>query len=157
MKKALFSLFASIVAAGALAACNSGGSSSTPGTGTNCGGPPTTFQMIYPVPNSSGAPSGIQQLYFASSKALPSGSSYGFYIFGPAGQVGLFSSQYAQISLSQIPTPRATPSFSNPVYYAANYAPYTLQSGSTYNVYWNDLGSGCSPNVQITGGTFTVQ
>lgn len=143
-----------IVTATLLAACN--GSSGTiappPGTGTNCGGPPSANQLevLYPVPNSRNAPGSLGNIYVATKGQLPQNNQFNFYLVQSNG-FSTFTSPFFGISKSKIPTPHAKPRYSNPVYYASSLpSSYFIGPNQSVNLYWNDGGTGCTPHFLVT-------
>jgi len=126
-------------AAVSLAACNSNNSSTNPSTYPNCTAP-GSFQAIYPINGSTNVPDSTQVVYVASSVAL--GSQYQNAVLPPGGYLQS-GNQFSQVPLSQVPTPRATPGFANPIYYQT--AVGTLSSASTWTFYLNNTNSNCQP------------
>jgi hypothetical protein len=136
-------------AAISLAGCNGGGSSNNPSSYPNCTAP-GNFQAVYPINGATNVPDGTQVVYVASSVAL--GSQYQNVIQPPGG--GAYAGNlFTQVPLSQVPTPRATPSFSNPIYYQT--AVGTLSSASTWTFFLNNTNSANCVPVQYL--TFTTQ
>jgi hypothetical protein len=124
-----------------LAACNSGGSTNNPSNFPKCQAP-GSFVAIYPINGATNVPDGTQNVYVASSVAL--GSQF-MNVIGLPGNGGLQAgNQFSEVPLSQIPTPRAKPGFSNPIYYVS--AVGTLSSASTWTMYLNNTNSvNCVP------------
>lgn len=151
MKKSIGALFAILAAAGILAACNSGNNITVPpGTGTNCGGPPSNNQLevLYPAPGSKVSPL-LQNIFVSTKGQLPSNNQFNFFVV--AGSTSFFSSLFQGTSAKQIPKPHATPSYSNPIYYVASLPPSVpLGTNQTVNLYWNDGGTGCSPHFLVS-------
>ena len=151
MKKSTGALFAILAASGILAACNSGNNITVPpGTGTNCGGPPSSNQLevLYPAPGSKVSPL-LQNIFISTKGQLPPNNQFNFFLV--AGSSSFFTSLFQGSSAKQIPDPHATPSYSNPVYYVTS-LPYgvTLGTSQTVNIYWNDGGTGCSPHFLVS-------
>ncbi len=153
MKKSIGAL-ALFATASMLAACNGNnngivgpGPTSTPSG--SCGRPPNQLEVVYPIPGSHKAPINLTAIYVATKGALPPSNSYDFFLSQSSG-ASTFTGPFGQISASQVPTPHAKPSFTNPTYYGSAIAgPY----GSTYiigpqqavSLLWNDGGKNCSP------------
>jgi hypothetical protein len=134
----------------ALAACNSNGSTNNPSTFPNCTAP-GSFVAVYPINGSSNVPDSTQNVYVASSVAL--GSQFMNVIGLPAGGGLIPGNQFSQVPLSQIPTPRAKPSFANPIYYVT--AVGTLSSAQTWTMFLNNTNiSNCQPSQYLQ---FTTQ
>ncbi len=152
MKKSIGALVALLSVAGALAACNSngGGGSTPPGVGTNCGGPPNQLEVLYPIPNTKKAPVALANVYVATKGQLPSNNSFNFYLVQSNG-VSTFTSLFYGISKSQIPSPHATPSYSNAIYYASALPPsYVIGPNQAVSLLWNDGGTGCTPHTLVS-------
>ena len=155
MNKSIGALFL-IAIAGALVACNGNTVTTPPGTGSNCGGPPASnkLQVLYPIPSSSNAPATLSNIYVSTKGTLPPNNLYNLYLVGSNGG-STFTSQFFGVNPSKIPTPHATPSYSNPTYYATSLPPsFPVSPSTTYNIYWNDGGTGCTPHVLVS--TFTT-
>ncbi|MBV9333806.1 MAG: hypothetical protein JO146_07345 [Candidatus Eremiobacteraeota bacterium] len=150
MKNSIGVLFASLAGAGLLAACNNGSINVPPGTGTNCGGPPSVnqLQVLYPKPHSRVSPL-LQNIFISTKGTLPPNNQFNFYLV--AGNTSFFTSLFQGTSASQIPNPHATPGYSNPTYYVTSLPPSVpLGTGQTVNIYWNDGGTGCSPHFLVS-------
>jgi hypothetical protein len=144
-------------AAAVLAACNSNGNSVTvpPGTGTNCGGPPSSNQLevLFPIPNSRNAPIALGNVYVSTKGQLPPSNLFNMFLTQSNGSQ-TFTGVFRGINASQVPSPHATPSYSNPVYYASAIAGpygsgYTIGPDQTVTLLWNDGGTGCTPKVPV--------
>ncbi|MGA7356957.1 MAG: hypothetical protein WA431_04905 [Candidatus Cybelea sp.] len=160
MKKSIAALILPFAAASVLAACNSNnglgtvvGPTAGPPSG-NCGGPPNQLEVLNPIPGTRQAPSSQNNIYVSTSGALPPNNQFDFFLSQSNGN-STFTGPFAPISLSQIPTPRATPSYPNPTYYASAIAgPY----GSSYiigprqavSLLWNDGGRNCVPHFVVS-------
>ncbi len=156
MKTSIGAIFAAAAAAGLLVGCNGNNVSTPPGTGQNCGGPPSSNQLevLYPIPNSKKAPANLGNIYVATKGALPPSNLFNFYLVQENGG-STFTGTFATISQSQIPNPHAKPTYSNPTYYASSLPPsYVIGPNQTVNLYWNDGGTGCTPHVLVS--TFTT-
>jgi hypothetical protein len=160
MKKQIGALFALGAAAGMLAACNGNvygpGPSPTSGPSGNCGGPPSANQMevLYPIPNSRNAPKGLGNIYVSTKGSLPPSNQFDFYLSQSNGS-STYTGLFATISQSQIPSPHATPSYKNPVYYASAIAGpygsvYIIGANQAVSLFWNDLGRYCIPHFLVS-------
>jgi hypothetical protein len=152
MRKSVGALFLCFVGIAALAACNNGSVSAPPGTGTNCGGPPSSNQLevLYPKPGYRHTPPTLQNVYVSTKGYLPPSNSFDFYLLQSNG-ASTYTSPFFGISKSQIPTPRATPSYSNAIYYASSLpASYSIGPDQSVSLVWNDGGTGCSPHVVVS-------
>ena len=156
MQKSIGVLFVLVTGAGILAACNGYGStpSAPPGTGTNCSGPPNQLEVVYPIPGTRKAPPGLANIYVATKGALPPSNSYDFFLSQSNGAT-TFTGLFAPVNASQIPTPFATPSYSNPTYYASALAgpygsSYVIGPDQAVSLFWNILGTGCSPHTLVS-------
>jgi hypothetical protein len=152
MKRSIGILLAGIAAA-ALAGCNNGNNNNpipTPGPG--CGNPPYQLQVLYPRPGAHNVPPTVAGVYVSTNTALPSGNQYGFV----ASQSNSYSQDtvvpFSSVSASSIPSPHAKPTYSNPHYY---FEPFLTAIGPTITVqlYWNDQGTNCTPNVIVSSFT----
>jgi len=154
MKKPIGALFALLATAGFLAACNNGSSSSAPpGTGTNCGGPPNQLEVLYPIPGSTSAPPALGNVYVATNGSLPPSNLFNFFLVQENGG-STFTSTFFGISKSQIPTPHATPSYPNAIYYASSFpTSYYIGPAQAVSLFWNDGGTGCTPHVLVSSFT----
>jgi len=151
-------LFGSFIfaAAAVLAACSSGPSYTVPTPGPTCS-PATTVQMIYPVPGATGVPDAPQQIVFAVASPLP--SSWNLFLntadtLNATGYQGYTGAGFETISAGQVPSPSATPSFSNPTYQSVTLAG-ALVSKATYWVWVNNTATNCTPSGPL--GSFTTQ
>lgn len=156
MKKSIGALFALFSAATLLAACNGNNVTAPPGTGTNCGGPPSSNQLevLFPIPNSHNAPPALGNIYVATKGQLPPSSSFNFFLAQSSG-ASTFTLPFFGISKSQIPTPHANPSYPNAVYYASTIegpsgSNYIIGPDQAVTLLWNDAGTGCNPHVQVS-------
>jgi hypothetical protein len=159
MKKSIAAFIVPFAAASVLVACNGNngfgpGPSPTSGPTGNCGGPPNQLEVVYPIPGTRQAPPSLANIYVATKGQLPPSNEFDFFLSQSNGS-STFTGPFAGISLSQIPTPRATPSYSNAVYYASPIAgPY----GSTYiigprqavSLLWNNGGVNCVPHFIVS-------
>lgn len=165
MRKPMGALFTLFAVAATLAACNGnsyGGANPTPppGTGQNCGGPPSANQMevLFPIPGSTSAPPALQNVYVSTKGQLPPNNSFNFYLSQSNGSA-TFTSTFFGIDKSAIPTPHATPSYTGAVYYATTIAgaygsTYVIGPDQTVTLLWNDAGTGCTPHRVVS--TFTT-
>jgi len=150
-----------------LAAIGCGGGCSTCGTVAACTVPSgMQYSLVYPAPNSTGVSTSLAQVVVATSGTLPTTwtSNNGWDIelnYTPAGAYPGYAlgAEFTTTSYSAVPTPNATPSFSNPTYwqstfsYASN-ANTPLPPGTLITATMNNLNSNCYPGVTI--GTFTT-
>jgi predicted small secreted protein len=153
MKKSMTVLFASLLAAGLLAGCNSNNNNTIPGGGTNCGGPPNGVEVIYPKPNARRVPSGVGSVWIAAKPSLPVGNQYDFFVV----QTNLnqqTTGPFVQTN-QPIPVPHVSPPAGAKVYYSSfNYIIGPVQS---VNLYWNIGGSACNPNVIVSSFSTATQ
>jgi len=150
MKNSIGVIFAIMAGAGLLAACNNGNNITTPpGTGTNCGGPPSSNQLevLYPAPHRKASPL-LQNIFISTKGTLPPNNQFNFFLV--AGNTSFFTSLFQGTSASQIPKPHAKPTYSNPTYYATSLPSISLGTGQTVNIYWNDGGTGCTPHFLVS-------
>jgi hypothetical protein len=159
MKKSIGVLFALVAAAGVLAACN-GGNAIGPGPGPtsgptgNCGGPPNNLEVLFPIPNTRKAPPALANIYVATKGALPPSNQFDFYLSQSSG-ASTFTGLFTPISASQIPSPHATPSYSNPSYYASAIAgpygsSYVIGPDQSVSLLWNNGGENCTPHFLVS-------
>jgi hypothetical protein len=161
MKRSIGVIIGTLAAAVSLVACNNNSSTSpipTP-NGTNCGNPANNMEVLYPIPNGKAAPN-VGGVVVAFDQTLPSGNQYDLWINQSNGSAqytvnqngapvyGMGSGFYS-ISVSNIPNPHKNPTFANPVYYATNFTS-PIGPAQAVNVYWNDAGLGCNPNVIVS-------
>lgn len=160
MKRSIGVLFGAVAAAVSLAACNNGNNNSIPpGTGTNCGSPPYQAEVLYPIPNGK-VPPNVGGVVVAFSKALPSVNSYDLWVNQSNGASQFTSninggpvygpgSGFTTIAYSKIPSPHAKATYPNPQYYLTLFN-NPIGPSQAVNLYWNDAGLNCSPNVIIS-------
>jgi hypothetical protein len=152
MKKlngALLTLFGAAIL---LSACNgnNNGITTPPGSGSFCGGPPNQLEVLWPIPNSKNAPSGLGNIYVSTKGTLPPSNSFNFFLV-PSNGLSTFTSTFFGVSQSQIPTPHATPSYSNPIYYASSLPPsYIIGPAQAVSLFWNNGGTGCTPHTLVS-------
>ncbi|HLX25767.1 MAG TPA: hypothetical protein VKR05_02140 [Candidatus Cybelea sp.] len=151
MKNSIGVFLAILAGAGLLAACNNNSTiAAPPGTGSNCGGPPSSNQLevLYPAPGSKASPV-LQNIFVSTKGQLPPNNQFNFFLV--AGNNSFFTSLFQGSSRSQIPKPHATPSYSNPIYYVTSLPPSApLGTNQTVNIYWNDGGTGCTPHFLVS-------
>ncbi|HEY2554003.1 MAG TPA: hypothetical protein VGI15_02035 [Candidatus Cybelea sp.] len=145
--------------AAVLTACNgtnNGINSPPPGTGSNCGGPPSSnrLEVLYPIPNSKNAPKALGNIYVSTKGQLPPSNAFNFLLVQTSG-AQTFTGPFTGISESQIPTPHATPSYSNPIYYQSVISGpygsgYFIGPGQAVSLFWNDGGTGCTPHFLVS-------
>ena len=150
MNKSIGVLFAALSAAAVLAACNgSNGNNPAPGPTGNCGGPPNQLEVLYPIPNSTGAPDALGNIYVSTKGALPTSNSFNFFLVQSNGG-STFTGNFGQISESQIPNPHAKPTYSGAVFYATPLPPsYIIGPNQAVSLFWNDGGTNCSPHFLV--------
>jgi hypothetical protein len=166
MKRSSGAFLGAIAAAALLTGCNNnnnGGFPPPPTTGPGCGTPPYDMEVLYPKPNAAAIPPGVSAVYVAFNNSLSAGNQYDLrtvdstgtfrYTVNASGQpVTGAGSGFTPVSASQIPAPHANPTYPNPVYYVtyfqANYGP--IGPLTTVNMYWNDYGTNCTPNVIVS-------
>jgi hypothetical protein len=146
-------LFAVVAATAGMAACNSSSNSAL----TPCV-PPTgvTTVLVYPAPGSTGIPDNFGQVVLGSSgTGLP--SSFQAVVFDTTGGMSGFTFNLVTPAASPLPTPAATPAFSNPLYQSSSSTDlYPWPQGHTLSVYLNDQSNqSCTPQTSL--GSFTVQ
>ncbi|MBV8118110.1 MAG: hypothetical protein JOZ01_09030 [Candidatus Eremiobacteraeota bacterium] len=151
MKQSIGLLFISALAASLMAGCNNSNNNNN-GFGSNCGTPPNGFQILYPR-NSAGRipPNNANAVYVAANPALASGNSYNFFVVQSNGNQQ-FTSTFATYS-GPIPSPHNTPTSGSTVY--VTYMPNPIGPLQTVNLYWNDGGTGCTPNAIVSSYTTT--
>jgi hypothetical protein len=151
MKKTIGALFV-LITAGALAACNGNNVNAPPGSGGNCGGPPSSNQLevLWPIPNSKNASPTLGNVYVSTKGSLSPGSQFNLFFVQSNGN-STFTSIFFGSSAARIPTPHAKPTYPNPVYYATSLPPSYPPVGpaQAVSLLWNDAGTGCTPHVQI--------
>jgi hypothetical protein len=160
MKRSIGVLFATIAAAAILAGCNNGNNNNIPpGTGTNCGNPANNMEVLYPKPNGKVSPN-VGGVVVAFNGSLPGGNLYDLWVnqsngqsqFTQSGNGGPIygpGSGFYSINANQIPNPHANPTYPNPVYYATNFT-NVIGPAQAVNLYWNDAGLNCNPNVIVS-------
>jgi hypothetical protein len=151
MKNSIGLLLVTALAAGLMAGCNSNNSNNNNGFGTNCGAPPNGFQILYPQNNAPHVPpNNANAIYVAANPALVVGNSYNFFVVQSNGNQQ-FTSQFAKFSGS-IPNPHNTPTPGSTVY-VSNLVVSPIGPSQSVNLYWNNGGTGCTPNVIVSSYT----
>lgn len=135
----------------ALAACNGSNNNSTNPSTPTCA-LPATFAVVYPVDGSNTVPVSNLYFYIASQSNNLANGNYQAVVQPPNGLPAYVGGNFTQVPLSQIPTPRTLPTFSNAIYYQSNIG--GLTAGSTYQIGFNNSATSCSPNLVAT---FTTQ
>ncbi|HLY01455.1 MAG TPA: hypothetical protein VKR56_03055 [Candidatus Cybelea sp.] len=162
MRKPKGALFISLLSVAAvLAACN-GANNGLPGPGPssgptgNCGGPPSSNQLLvlYPIPNSKNAPKALGNIYISTKGQLPPSNEFDFLLSQSDG-ASTFTGPFTGINESQIPKPHATPKYSNPVYYESAIAGpsgtgYIIGPNQYVSLFWNDGGRNCVPHFLVS-------
>ena len=151
MKKSMGMVLSALAAAAMLAACNSGSNNTTPGVGTNCNGPANGMIVLYPKPGAKNIGANVGGVYVATKPALPAGNSYDFFVVQSNGATQ-YTSTFATYS-GPIPNPHVTPPAGYTVY-ATAFA-NLIGPLQTVNLYWNDGGTGCTPNNIVS--TFSTE
>jgi hypothetical protein len=150
MNKSIVALIIFSTAA-VLAACNGNSVfNNPPGSGTNCGGPPSAnqVQVLYPIPGATNAPPGLGTLYISSKGQLPSNQFNLGLALSNGGLLG--TSPFFGTSASKIPKPHATPTYSNPTYYATSLGPsVVIGPNQSVSVLWSQTNA-CTPRTQIS-------
>lgn len=163
MKNSIGAFLAVIATAGFLAGCNNNNNSNPPGTGTNCNGPVNQMEMLYPIPGATNVNPNTFAIYASTSSPLPGNNQFDLalaqsngtnQISGATPSSPSLNLGFSQVSASQIPTPHAKPTYKNATYYVT-YFPFAIGASQFATIYWNDAGTGCTPNVIL--GTFTTQ
>lgn len=151
MNKSIGLIFASVLAAALVAGCNSSSSgNNNNGFGTNCGGPPNGFQVLYPRNNAPRVPPGnANAVYVAAKPPLVVGNSYNFLPVVQSGSLP-YTSTFATTNQS-IPNPHTSPQPGSTIYVAQFL--YPIGPLQTVQLYWNDGGTGCTPNVIVSSFT----
>jgi predicted small secreted protein len=151
MKHSIGFIFTFVLAAALMAGCNSNNNNTVPGAGTNCAGPPAGFQVLYPRDGARRVPTGnAYAVWVAAKPPLVVGNSYDFAPVTSAGALPT-TSTFATYT-GPIPTPHDTPAPGATVYQTQFL--YPIGPLQTVNLYWNDGGTGCNPNVVVS--TFTT-
>lgn len=148
MRKSIGFIFMSLLAAGLVAGCsNNNNNNSIPGAGTNCGGPPNGFQVLYPRNNANKInPGNAGAVYVAAKPALVVGNSYDFFA-SQSGGGQQFTSTFATYT-GPIPNPHNSPTPGATVYQTQFL--YPIGPLQTVQLFWNDGGTGCNPNVLVS-------
>jgi hypothetical protein len=99
-------------------------------------------------------PPGLGNIYISTKGQLPSSNQFNFFLSQSNGS-STFTGLFAGISESQIPTPHAKPSYSNPIYYASAIAgpygsSYIIGPSQSVSLFWNDGGRNCAPHFLVT-------
>ncbi len=152
MKKSLVFLFAAALTTALTAGCNSNNNNNNNGFGTACGAPPKGFQMLYPRNNAGKIPPGnANAIYVAFNPPLVVGNSYNLLASQSNGNQQ-FTNVFATYT-GPIPSPHNSPSPGSTVY-VSQVTVSPIGPLQTVNLFWNNGGTGCTPNVII--GTFTT-
>jgi hypothetical protein len=153
MNKSIGVVLAIFIAALALAGCNGNNNIvNPPGTGTNCGGPPSAnhLEVLYPIPNSKNAPAALGNVYISTKGQLPPNNQFNLLLVQSNG-FQTFTSPFFGINKGQIPTPHANPTYSNAVYYATSLpSSYIIGQNQSVSLFWNDGGTGCTPHFLVS-------
>lgn len=150
MKKSIGLLFTASLVVALAAGCNSNSNNNNNGIGTNCGTPPNGFQILYPEPNAPRIPpNNANAIYVAAKPALVSGNSYNFFVVQSSGNQQ-YSGNFATYN-GPIPNPHESPAAGSTIYVA--YLPSPIGPLQSVNLYWNDGGTGCTPNAIVSSYT----
>ena len=143
---------AALMAAGfAVAGCGGYGAVTIPGSGSCLFSGLT--QLIYPIPGSTNVPNAPQQIVFATSQLFPSGFDVLINNDPNANNaVNGTAAFFQRIQQSQVPSPSAALTISNPFYESA--ALTASFPHGTYYVFLNDSRVSCTPTA---AGSFTTQ
>jgi hypothetical protein len=143
-----YSSAAAVAAVLLLTACNNN-STNNNGFGSNCGGPPNSLQVIHPINGASKVNPAIQGIFVATNGALPIGNQFNFLIVQSSG-AQQFTSTFAHYT-GAIPKPYTSPPPGSTIYETA--IPQPIGPLQSSNLYWNDGGTGCTPNVIVSSFT----
>jgi hypothetical protein len=92
----------------------------------------------------------LGNVYVSTKGQLPPSNNFNFFLVQSNGN-STFTGAFAGVSASQIPTPHASPSYANPVYYASSLPPsYIIGPSQAVSLYWNDGGTGCTPHTLVS-------
>jgi hypothetical protein len=143
--------YAFIAAAAAmtlLTGCNNS-STSNNGFGQNCGGGVNGLQVLHPINGSTHVNPAVQAVYVATNSPLPTGNQYNFFVVQSSGGQQ-YTSTFAHYT-GPIPKPYTSPPPGSTLYQTViPQPPGPLQS---VNLYWNNGGTGCTPNVIVSSFT----
>jgi hypothetical protein len=144
--------YAFIAAAAAmtlLTGCNNNSSNNNNGFGQNCGGPVNGLQVIHPINGSSHVNPAIQAVYVAANATLPVGNQYNFFLVQSSG-AQQYTSTFAHYT-GPIPKPYTSPPPGSTIYQTV--IPQPVGPLQSVNLYWNNGGTGCTPNVIVSSFT----
>ena len=141
--------FALLGVGAVLASCGPTGTTNPPACVAPAG---VQVAMIYPAPGATGIPDAFNQVVLATQGTLPATFDVTFVASSFSG-IAYFGAVLP--AASPLPSPAATPPFSNPTYLTSTNGGYTFVSGATLTAQLNDLNSNCVPGTVL--GTFTVQ
>jgi hypothetical protein len=152
MKNSIGFFFTALLAAGLLTGCNNSNNNNN-GFGTNCGGPPAGFQVLYPRNGASRInPSTLIGVYVAANPALPVGNQFNF-LASQSNGLSPGTSNFNTYT-GPIPNPHNAPAPGSTVYLTLFPASLPVGPLTTVNLFWNDGGTGCTPNTIVS--TFTT-
>ncbi len=152
------SLLGLIFVGAVLAACGpsfNGHGGPPPGAGTDCT-PPANAVLVYPAPNATNVPATISAIYVALPSPLPNPGFYDVELTGPPTYGSVLEEAFVSVSASAVPTPNATPTYSNAQYYESSLSS-TLTTGSAFNVYWNQFNACTTGTSASFLGSFTTE
>jgi hypothetical protein len=144
-----FSSAAAIAAMLLLTACNNNSSSSNNGFGQNCGVPVNNLQVLHPINGASRVNPAIGGIFVAANPALPVGNQYNFLIVQSSG-AQQYTSTFAHYT-GAIPKPYTSPPPGSTIY--ETYIPQPIGPLQSVNLYWNNGGTGCTPNAIVSAFT----
>jgi hypothetical protein len=145
-----YAIVAAAAAMTLLTGCNSNSGTNNNGFGQNCGGPVNGIQLIHPVNGSTHANPAVSAVYVAATSTLPVGNQYNFFVVQSSG-AQQYTSTFAHYT-GPIPKPYTSPPPGSTIYQTIiPQPPGPLQS---VNLYWNNGGTGCTPNTIV--GSFTT-
>ena len=166
MKRSIGVILGTLAAATLLSACttNNGNPNVGPTPGTGCAHPPYQMEVLYPKPGAHHISPTVSGVWVATTTALPSGNQYDFLssqsnssspfpTVNQSGQpVSSPGSGFFSVSSTSIPSPHATPTYPNAQYYETLFS-NPIGPLVSVNLYWNDYGTNCTPNVVVSSFT----
>jgi hypothetical protein len=153
MNKPLSFSLAAAAAVLLLAGCNNSTSTNNNGFGQNCGGPVNNLQVLKPIDGSSRVNPATTSIYVATNPSLPVGNQYNFLLVQSNG-FQQYSSTFAKFT-GTIPKPYTRPAAGSTIY--ETIVPQPIGPLQSVNLYWNNGGTGCTPNVIVSSFTTSSQ
>jgi hypothetical protein len=164
--KRLGVIIPALVAATLLSACNNNSNNpyTTPTPGSGCAHPPYQMEVLYPKPGADHVPPTVPGVWVATTTPLPSGNQYDFLssqsnssspfpTVNQSGQpVSSTGSGFFSVSSTSIPSPHANPTYPNAQYYETLFS-NPIGPLVSVNLYWNDYGTNCTPNIVVSSFT----